>query len=141
VGRGRTLLNTDAPISTDTTELCSVGTKEITVSTSTKSCPQNLAFFSFHQNIIFQKLTLGRSFYKMQVMASMCPIVSRCDCISRRTDNRRNLTGQTTIFCIIPFKSVNLTGLQGSISINVHPPPSKDSQIPSDSSPGGLKFV
>jgi len=63
--------------------------------------PKNLAFFSFHQKI-FQKLALGRSFYKMQVLASLCPIVSR-DCISRRTDDRRNLTGQTTMFCIVPF--------------------------------------
>jgi hypothetical protein len=66
-----------------------------------KVLPQNLVLFNFHWKQIFKKLKLGRSFYKMEVMALMCPILSRCDCISWRTDNRHNQTEQTPMFCII----------------------------------------
>jgi hypothetical protein len=68
-----------------------------------KVLPQNLVLFSLHQNNIFEKkMALGRLFYKMGVMALMCPILSRCDCINRSTNIRHNQMGQTPMFCIIP---------------------------------------
>ena len=48
---------------------------------------QNFVLFSFRPNNIFEKLALGRSFYKMGFMALKCPILSRCYFINRRTDN------------------------------------------------------